>query len=130
MDYSGWTEVYPSYGGIPRGYRVTLLWHDRVEKGKKQGQSLEDIGRERNIRSSLRFTEAEVRVTVSQAGQYLVGTHADESKVTEGDERLDMGLDSLGTTELVGSLSQEFEAKGRCKDKRQVTKAEGQKTQI
>jgi hypothetical protein len=37
MDYSGWTEVYPSYGGIPRGYRVTLLWHDRVEKGKKTG---------------------------------------------------------------------------------------------
>ena len=41
-----------------------------------------------------------------------------------------MGLDYLGTTELVGSLSQEFEAKGRRKDKRQVTKAEGQKTQI
>ena len=60
----------------------------------------------------------------------MVGTHADESTVTEGDERLNMGLDSLGTTELVGSLSQEFEAKGRCKDKRKVTKTEGQKPQI
>ena len=36
MDYSGWTEVYPSYGGIPRGYRVTLLWHERVEKDRNR----------------------------------------------------------------------------------------------
>ena len=50
MAYSGWTEVYPSYGGIPRGYRVTLLWHERVEKDRNRDRVSRTQVKKRDIK--------------------------------------------------------------------------------